>query len=222
MKRKIKIILLLTVFLILAFITAAGIAYRATLLVPEEYARVVEISADEAETLSQQALKKATALASDIQNVKRWETLFSESEINGWLAGDFVNNHRDAIPRSLKDPRVVFEENKVTFFCRAQKGSWDSVLSLTLSVAFQGPNQIAFRIHKMRSGMLPLPQWRFKSTSEYIARRLKWPLRWEHVEGDLVALLTIVPERLEEGRRIVVDDVRVGDREIYLSGTSKE
>ena len=103
MKRKIKIILLLTVFLILAFITAAGIAYRATLLVPEEYARVVEISADEAETLSQQALKKATALASDIQNVKRWETLFSESEINGWLAGDFVNNHRDAIPRSLKD-----------------------------------------------------------------------------------------------------------------------
>ena len=41
-----------------------------------------------------------------------WEIRFTADEINGWLAVDLVKNHPNALPPTLKDPRVSIDPNE--------------------------------------------------------------------------------------------------------------
>jgi len=218
-RKRLRIGILLGCGVLLVACGTLLVVWKMSQQVPEFYVQALEVDPAKQEEASDQMLERATALASDVRQEGRWKALFTAEQINGWLAVDMVKNHPDLLPRSVGDPRVAIEPDKVTVACRFQRGQIDTVLSLTADVYLSEPNVAALRIRKARAGMLPLPLEKVLERISEAANRLNLDIRRRQAEGDPVILISI-PQRTEGGRLVRVESLRLGEGEIYLSGST--
>lgn len=195
--------------------------YRATQYVPEFY-RQATASPDPVKQKagSEQMLRRATALASDVKKEGAWKALFTEEQINGWLAVDLVKNHAGSLPPTIREPRVSIEPGQLTVACRYQHGRWQTVLWLTVEASVAGQDAIALRIRKARAGSLPLPLDEVLKQISEAARRAQQPIEWRQVEGDPVALIPLKPPQGGPGT-VQIDTLVLRQGEIYMAGTTK-
>ena len=195
-------------------------AYRASQQVPEFYQRAMAVDPAVYETGSDQMLQRTTTLVSDAKKPGRWQTLFTEEQINGWLAVDLVKNHANALPSTVSDPRVRIEPDRVTFACRVQQGRWRSVLSLMIDVYLSAPDTVALRFRKARAGAMPLPLDTLLNHASEAARRARWRVNWSQADGDPVALIRLEP--VDKPRATIeIDTLSLREREVYVAGTTK-
>jgi len=218
-RKRLRIGILLGCGVLLVVCGTLLVVWKMSQQVPEFYVQALEVDPAKQEEASDQMLERATALASDVRQEGRWKALFTAEQINGWLAVDMVKNHPDLLPRSVGDPRVAIEPDKVTVACRFQRGQIDTVLSLTADVYLSEPNVAALRIRKARAGMLPLPLEKVLERISEAANRLNLDIRRRQAEGDPVILISI-PQQIEGGRLVRVESLRLGEAEIYLSGST--
>ena len=73
-----------------------------------------------------------------------------------------------------------------------------------------------------RAGRLPWPLAAILDGTAEAARRHSLPLAWRRADGDPVALFTIPPVRDEDGKRVRIEALQLGDGEVYLAGTTEE
>ena len=219
-----KRLAILTTVLCLALLVVGGglfTLHRASQYVPEFYGPAIQADPADQEDASDKMLQKAAALVSDVGNEDEWKSLFTEDEINGWLAVDLVENHPDALPPSVTDPRVSIEPDRLTLACRYDRGGWKCVLSVVADVYLAEPNVVALRIRKARAGAVPLPLDEVLDRITTAARKMDFELRWQQAEGDPVALVSIRPPRDEEKRVVRIESIKLGDGEVYLAGSSE-
>ena len=195
--------------------------HRASQHVPEFYGPAIQADPAAQKDASDKMLQKATALVSDVGNEDQWKSLFTEDEINGWLAVDLVENHPDALPSSVADPRVSIESDRLTLACRYNRGDWKCVLSVVVDVYLAEPNVVALRIRKARAGAVPLPLDEVLDRITTAAGKIDLQLRWQQVEGDPVALVSIRPPRDDDERVVRIESIKLGDGEVYLAGSSE-
>ena len=188
---------------------------------PEFYGPAIQADPAAQEDASDKMLQKAAALVSDVGNEDEWKSLFTEDEINGWLAVDLVENHPDALPPSVTDPRVSIEPDRLTLACRYDRGGWKCVLSVVVDVYLAEPNVVALRIRKARAGAVPLPLDEVLDRITTAAGKMDLQLRWQQAEGDPVALVSIRPPRDDDERVVRIESIKLGDGEIYLAGSSE-
>ena len=149
-----------------------------------------------------------------------WEAVFTEEQINGWLAADLPEKFPRALPKGTQEPRVSIMEDVVSVACRFDNGKLKTVISFDLDVELTTEtNTLAVRIAKLRAGLLPVPLKQMLDKIAVAAKRSDLPLRWSQTEGEPVALVT-VPVQHEDyaHREIYVDKIEVRDGEIYLAG----
>ena len=188
---------------------------------PEFYDRAIQADPVAQQDASDTMLRKTAAFVSDVGNEDEWKSLFTEDEINGWLAVDLVENHRDALPSAVTDPRVSIQPDRLTLACRYDRDGWNCVLSVTIDVYLAEPNVVALRIRQARAGAVPLP---LKDVVERItaaAEQADLELRWQQAEGDPVALVSIRPPRDEGKREVRIESIKLGEGEVYLAGSSE-
>ncbi len=195
-------------------------AYQALVAVPGEYRAVVEADPQIQREASDELLQQAAALASDLRQQRDWEAWFTESQINGWLAVDLMENHPGALPNGVSDPRVAIREKTVSIYCRTQRGGTDTVLTLVVEPYLDDPNVLGLRFRKARVGLLPLPLGSIVEQVSKAARDLELKLAWRQTDGDPVALVTI-PEILDEGKSLRIEHLELRDGEFYLAGSSE-
>jgi len=197
------------------------ILHRASQHVPEFYGQAIRADPAAQRDASEMMLRKAAAFVSDVGKEDEWKSLFTEEEINGWLAVDLVENHPDALPASVADPRVSIKPDRLTLACRYDGGRWKCVFSVVFDVYLAEPNVVALRIRKARAGAVPLPLDDVLERIATAAGEMDLELRWQQAEGDPVALLSIRPPR-DEGKRVVrIESIKLGEGEIYLAGSSE-
>lgn len=192
--------------------------YVAVQRAPEFYQEALEADPVEQKKASDAMLQQATALASDVKAEGAWQGLFTEAQINGWLAVDLVENHPALLPRGVTDPRVDITPEQLTVACRVRRGQIDSIVSLVVDAYLVETNVMALRVRRARAGLLPLPLPRILEEIADNARRLDLAVRWQDVDGDPVALLSLHPPRDENDNRVVIEAIHLGDGEIYLAG----
>ena len=207
----------------LLILAAAGLVlmYKGAQQVPEEYRHAVQIEQDVLREANDEMLQQATALASDVAKEGSWQALFTDRQINGWLAVDLPENHSLILPESMSDPRVAISPEGVKLYCRFHHKSIDSVVTLTVEPYMAEPNVLAFRIHRIRAGIIPVPLDKVLSAISKAALKAEMPLRWRQAEGDPVALLTIPQPRDENDKIVEIESLRLGEGEIYLSGKTQ-
>ena len=83
--------------------------------------------------------------------------------------------------------------------------------------------EIALRIKQVKSGVLPIPFARFvEGLSDHVQQN-GVDVAWTEFDGDPVALISIPPEHLRLGDRLVrVDSVICADQQVELVGKSTE
>jgi hypothetical protein len=195
--------------------------YRATQHVPEFYRQAIAVDPAVQEKASDQMLRQATALASDVKKPGHWEAVFTAEQINGWLAVDLVRNHPDALPSSLRDPRVAIEPGEITLACRFQQGNASSVLTLAVEPYLAEPNVLALRFRGARAGLVPMPLSQVVDRVTDAARHTDLRLQWRQNGGDPVALISLPQPRDPSGKVVRVEVLEVRQGAVYVSGTTE-
>jgi hypothetical protein len=193
--------------------------YLAARYEPAFYREALESDPAEQEKASDQMLQQATALASALKKEGRWEAVITAEQINGWLAVDMVKNHPNALPPTLRDPRVTIGPSAITVACHFEQDGQSSVISLTVEPYMSEPNVLALRIVKARAGLLPMPLDKIFDRLSQAAHDMQLHLEWRQAGGHPVALLTL-PAAEDNGRQVRIETLRLGDGEIYVAGST--
>jgi hypothetical protein len=67
---------------------------------------------------------------------------------------------------------------------------------------------------------LPLPLKQVLDQISQAARQMDFHLQWQQADGDPVALISVPPPRDEKNQRVQVENLRLGEGEIFVSGTT--
>ena len=225
MKRKWSLKRILIVVAIATLVAVAGLClllYEGTQYVPAFYeqALTAKQSPRQLAELGDDFERKALDLHNKTTRIGMWDAVFTEQQVNAWLASDLPKNHPNALPADLGDPRVKITPDEVKIACRYRGEHFDTVLSITADVYLTDKqNQLAIRIRSVRAGRIPLPLGGLMEQVRDVARRNRIPLVWSQEDDDPIALLQI-PSHIDRPARrdLYVDKVQLRDGEIYLAG----
>ena len=70
---------------------------------------MVRLPATSATVKAKRFVAQSLQLRNDICNEPTWEAVFTDQEVNAWLAEDLVTHFADQLPPEVHEPRVVFE-----------------------------------------------------------------------------------------------------------------
>ena len=110
-----------------------------------------------AEQAARRLVTRGSALHAALREVGRWEGVFSEREINAFLAIDLPRNHAAVLPGWCREPRVEFLPGGLRAAMRVGRGSLAATLWIDAEVTLQGPSQLRVVLTRTRLGILPLP-----------------------------------------------------------------
>ena len=221
MKKVLIISAVVAASLVLLLGVASFALWRASRVVPEFYSDVLNDDSGHQQLASDTMIQKATILASDVRKAGPWEAIFTEQELNGWLAVDLEQNHPGALPPEITDPRVAIEDGSLKLGCRTRWGGLETVLSLTMEVYLAEPGVVGLRLRSVRAGTLPLPMANVLEQIGQLGGRQGYLVRWQQSGGDPVALIRIDPV-VKGGKIVTLDNLELAEGEIYLSGTTDE
>jgi len=217
-----RLILWLSVGALVVLLVALVLLYQGLRSVPTGYRQAMQLDRPTLRKGSDQALRRASALASDIQRDGPWEAWFTDEQINGWLAVDLPENHPRALPEGVRDPRVQITSDHVALFCTVERAGQTTVLTLLVEPYLSEPDVVALRLRGARAGALPLPIGQATEQISAAARAAELRLVWQQAEGDPVALIHLPEPSEEDGRRATIERLELGEGQIYLAGTTEK
>ena len=221
MKKALLILAIAATSVLLLAAVGGIVLWRASKVVPDFYAEALNVDPDQQRGPSNTMIQKATVLVSDVQKTGRWEALFTEEEVNAWLAVDLKENHGKSLPPGIDDPRVIVEPGGVRIACRTRRGGIETVLSVALDVYLAEPGVLGIRIRRIRAGMVPLPLANVLDLIRDAGDQQGLMIRWQQAEGDPVAIVRINPV-VKGDKSVVIDRMELAEGEIYVSGTTEK
>ena len=196
--------------------------YRSIHWVPSFYAQQLTVENEVLVEKGQQMEQGVQELHQEVQDEGHWEAVFSEEEINGWLAVELKEKFPRMLPHRIRQPRVSLSRGLTKFACQYDSPDLQAVLSLDVNVSMsEEPNVVAVRVKRARIGAVPgLMQLAIGHISN-AAIRARIPLRWTEVDGDPLALVTIPDDMVLKGHRVHIDALNVEEGAVYLAGRSE-
>jgi hypothetical protein len=193
--------------------------YEASQLVPEFYHEAISRDPAEQQDARDQFVARATSLASDLHRTGAWQSLFTEDQINGWLALELSANYPDVLPGELREPRISIREKEATIACRYETDEMAAVLSLTVDAYVQDSNTLALRIRRARAGALPVPLAQVLDAISQAARQLELRLEWRKTQGDPVALISFPQPTTSRSEALWLQAIELRHGELFVSGS---
>jgi hypothetical protein len=201
------------------------ILHQAAQREPEFYQQALSVDVEHHhEEAGDQLEQSVLDLHNDVREAGTWEAVFTEEQVNGWVASDMPDKFPKVLPPGTQEPRVAINPEAIRVACRFDNGKLRTVISFALDVDLTTEtNTLAIRISKLRAGALPVPLKQILDKITAAARRGKLPLRWTQFDGDPVALVT-VPVTHEDyaHREIYLDSITLQEGELHLAGHTEQ
>jgi hypothetical protein len=182
--------------------------YRDIVLVPRE------MRAGKAKKFVAQSLQ----LRNDICNEPSWEAVFTDQEVNAWLAEDLVTHFAGQLPPEVYEPRVLFELNRITLAFLLKQGGVQSVITVVARPRVPGGNTVELTLEKIRAGILPVPADNVLDRIIEYARYHGVDAEWTRKDGYPVVLMRYTPNLEREDVQLEELQIRAG--QIRLAGHS--
>ncbi len=212
-------------FTLLALVSGAALViYSASRHEPQFYTQALRIEPAVQREAGDELEKSVLELHNTARNEGLWEAVFTEAQINGWLAADLPEKFPHILPVGTDQPRVAIGSDRIKIACRYKRGKVNTIISFDLIVNLTTEtNTLAIRVSKVRAGALPVPLKRFLAPITKACERSDITLRWSQTDGDPVALVTI-PHKHDDyaHREIYLETFEVRDGEILLAGRTKK
>ena len=199
---------------------SAGGLYWAAQAVDPFYAEATEAKPAELREAGEQLEDRVADLNDQAETTGRWESTFSDAEVNGWLATILKEKYPTLLPPEVVDPRVSFVAGRCLLGYRFEGNTLRAMVTIE-GEAFMASHDVArIRFRKARIGILPLPLAKVVEHINNGAKQLDIALRWLENEGDPVLLVGVTNALStdDEVRRLEAIDLREG--ELSLAGTA--
>ena len=185
---------------------------------PDFYRRAIAIPHAEIEVDAKHFVQQSVQLSNDIINEPKWEAAFSDHEVNAWLAEDLVKSFADLMPPGMRDPRVIFDVDRITLAFQMDRGAFRSVVWVVVRVRVPEGNVIELTFEKMRAGALPLPADRVLDRLVKQGRERGLEMEWRDDPEGPIATLRYSPKPGQD--KVVLDRLRVLEGRIVFAGHS--
>ena len=198
--------------------------YRASTHEPEFYKAALKVEPAQQEQAGDALEQGVLELHNQAREEGRWEAVFTDEQLNGWLATDLAHKFPRLLPTGAKDPRIGITPDQIQIACRYQKANVETIISLALDVHLTAStNTLAVKISKLRAGTLPVPLKHFLDRISHAAHRSEIPLRWKVQDGDPLALITVPVQHEDYAHRaIYLETVELREGEVYLAGNTQQ
>ncbi|MBI3464972.1 MAG: hypothetical protein HY000_18235 [Planctomycetes bacterium] len=207
----------------LLLIVAAVLVWtdRAVHHVPSFYRQALRVDQKLQERSSNEFLQQAASLVSEAPKTGPWHAVFTQDQINGWLAVDLVKNHGRLLPAGVSDPRLQITPGGVTLACQYNSGKIHTVFSLQLEPYLAEPNVVALRIERARAGAVPLPLDQILQGFTTAAEKADLQLAWKQTDGDPVALVTLPSLISDDELLLRLETLELREGELHLAGQTE-
>ena len=186
---------------------------------PRFYRELVEVPSEGRDRAADQFVKDSLQLRNDIANEPNWEAVFSDAEVNAWLAKDLLDQFADQLPSEVKDPRVAFDSDRVTIAFRLDQGPIRTVIWVVARPRIVGDNALSLTLEKVRAGALPIPPERVYRALDEGAGKSGLAVTWTKEAG--LPVVTIKARGDSARDEVVLEQVQVRSGQIRLSGRSR-
>ncbi len=186
---------------------------------PDFYRALSRLSAERRKEGARKFVAQSLQLRNDIINENHWEALFSDQEVNAWLAEDLVVHFADQLPPGVSEPRVVFEPDRAILAFRLEDGPIRSVIWVVARVRVTEPNVLALTIEKIRAGVMPVPADQVLERIAQHARSRGLDVEWDKESELPVALIRYTPHLSR--RDIVLEHFQIFEGHVRLTGRSE-
>jgi hypothetical protein len=185
---------------------------------PFFYQAMIAVPQEQSEVKAKRFLEQSLQLYNDINNEPTWEAVFSDQEVNAWLAADLVTEFADQLPPEVHEPRVVFELDRVTLAFELDRRPVKSVIWVVARPRVPKPNVLELTLEKIRAGVIPVPPEKVLDRIIEHVRAHGLDVEWK-LEDDLpVVLIRYKPNPDRDD--VQLDQVQIRDGEIRLVGRS--
>lgn len=186
---------------------------------PKFYRAAVQLPREQREVKAKHFVAQSLQLRNDICNEPTWEAVFSDQEVNAWLAEDLVTHFADQLPPEVHEPRVVFEIDRVTLAFALEQRPVRSVIWVVARPHVPEGNVLELTLEKIRAGVLPVPPEKILNRITEHARGHGLDVSWKYDEDKLpVATIRYTPDFGRGGVRL--EQVQIRDGQIRLAGRS--
>jgi hypothetical protein len=211
--------LLIGGLILLLIATIPGLAWLSLTHQPGFYRAMVQLPRGEREVKAKRFMAQSLQLRNDICNEPTWEAVFTDQEVNAWLAEDLVIHFADQLPPEVHDPRVVFELDRVTLAFRLDQGPFSSVIWVVARPRVPEGNVIELTLEKIRAGVLPVPAERILDRITAYGRDHGLDVEWRLGDEDFpIVTLRYTPDSQRDDVKLELVQIQHG--QIRLVGQS--
>ena len=218
MSTKLRRLLVLGALVVAAAVVLPALVWVALTHQPTFYRSVVAVPPRQAKAQARHFVAQSMQLRNDICNEPTWEAIFSDREVNAWLAEDLVTHFADQLPSDVHDPRIIFDADRVTLAFGLDQGPIRSVIWVVARVRVPEPNVLELTLEKIRAGIVPLSAGSIIDRITSQARRHGLEVRWDRSGESPVARIGYVPDPARSD--VVLEQVHVRKGQIRLAGRS--
>ena len=185
---------------------------------PSYYRAMAHLSrakrADQAKKFVAQSLQ----LRNDICNEPTWEAVFTDEEVNAWLAEDLITHFADQLPPEVNEPRLLFELDRITLAFQLHQRGIQSVITVVARPCVPEGNTVELTLEKIRAGILPVPADDFLDRIVNYARYHGVDVQWSRRDGYPVVVIRYTPNLDRED--VQLEQVQICNGQIRLAGRS--
>lgn len=206
-------------FVLVTLVALGGAAwlYRAACTVPDFYQQTLVLAPHVAEKAGDEFTEQSFELANRVRDIGKWSALFTDEQVNGWLATEMPQKHPELVPEGFADPRVRFAQDGLQFGVQYTAAGVATIVWLDVEVSMTEQREAALRFRRVQAGSLPLPLGHVLDALTHVAEGLNVPLRWTTTDGDPTALIGLAAT--SDGRmRFELEQVKISDGRLFVSG----
>ena len=213
--------------LVITLILVGGLAwyaYRSTQKIPEFYQSALTAPPDLLDKQGREFESRIFELQHESFDQGQWQAVFTEGQVNGWLATDLPEKFPDAIPRQMVHPRIRITDEglELAFRCRSRRFN-GVVVAAGDAFSTERPNELAIRIKSAKAGIVPIPIAPWVEAITRTLREAGTETIWTEIDGDPTAIIALPRSLTEkEDLRFKLEHVQLTEGQILLGGVTVE
>jgi hypothetical protein len=185
---------------------------------PRFYRAMAHLPRAQLEQRAKHFSAQSLQLYNDIRNEPTWEAIFTDQEVNAWLAEDLVTEFADQLPPEVHEPRVLFELDRVTLAFELDQGPIKSIVWVVARPRVPQPNVLELTLEKIRAGVLPVPADHVIDRIIEHAREQDIKIERKVVDGLPVVVVRYTPHSQRED--VLLEQVQIREGILRLAGRS--
>lgn len=205
-------------FALLVVVGIAGAGWLSLTYQPGYYRAMVDLPRSQRDENAKQFVASSLQLSNDIRNEPLWEAVFSDQEVNAWLAQDLLTHFAEHLPPEVRQPRVVFETDRIVLAFQYRQSGIETVITVMARPRVSQDNTVELTIETVRAGILPVYADGVLDRITGHARARGIDVTWSRREGYPVVRLYYSPNLQREDVRLETVQLRGG--QMRLAGRS--